>query len=154
MTKTIDQIDELIQTKTAFRRHSKGPVMFSGCSPLGDVIIIDNISPSKSYDLTGWYIERETDSHSTVRYDFPDHYILPPMTTVELWSTAGSPTTTLSDNELHQSSGSQTIVRTTVKLLTWSTARQWSVNRLFDYYGRQKAHFSHRTLTPEEQEDQ
>ena len=54
MTKTntitdsdIDNDEDLIQTKTIFRRHSKGPVMFNGCSPSGDVIIIDNISTTK-----------------------------------------------------------------------------------------------------------
>ncbi|CAF4778334.1 unnamed protein product, partial [Rotaria socialis] len=78
--------DEFIHTKTIFRRHSKGPVMFNGCSPSGDVIIIDNISPKKSYDLTGWYIERQTNSQKFLRYTFTDKFIIPPLATIELWS--------------------------------------------------------------------
>ena len=67
---TIDDDENLIHTKTIFRRHSKGPVMFNGCSPSGDVIIIDNISATKQYDLTGWYIERTIDGHR-IHYTFP-----------------------------------------------------------------------------------
>ncbi len=65
-----DNTEDLIHTKTTFRRHSKGPVMFNGCSPSGDVIIIDNISTTKQYDLTGWYIERQTDTQPILQYKF------------------------------------------------------------------------------------
>jgi hypothetical protein len=151
MTKTMEDDDinneDLIQTKTLFRRHSKGPVMFSGCSPSGDVIIIDNISTTKSYDLTGWFIERQTDTQSLLRYTFTDKFIIPPLTTIELWSSSSTSISMFNETELNQSS-EQSFVSVKTKLLTWNTARQWSINRLFDYNGREKAIFSHRTLTP------
>lgn len=151
----IDQQD-LIQTKTIFRRHSKGPVMFNGCSPSGDVIIIDNISSTKSYDLTGWYIERQTDSQAFLRYTFTDKFLLPPLTTVELWSTTGTPLSTPDDEQLSENSDTdpqqQTFVSMKVKLLTWNSATQWSINRLFNSHGQEKAIFSHRILTPLEQQ--
>ena len=156
MTKTIDHHhhlennqDELIQTTTVFRRHSKGPVMFQGCSPSGDVIIIDNISRRKSYDLTGWYIERQTDSHSSLRYTFPSEFLLPPLTTIELWSNAMF-------HELDTQSaseGEQRIVRMAVTLSTWNRADDWSRNQLFDCDGLCRADFSHRTLTSMEKEE-
>jgi len=158
MTKTMED-DDLIQTKTIFRRHSKGPVMFNGCSPSGDVIIIDNISTIKSYDLTGWYIERQTDSQPLLRYTFPDEFIIPPLTTIELWSSIGTPVSTSNQIEHNQSSESdeqqqqqQSFVSVKTKLLTWNSARQWSINRLFNSHGHEKAIFSHRILTPIEQE--
>lgn len=154
MTKTIDQTDDLIQTTTVFRRHSKGPVMFNGCSPSGDVIIIDNISPHKSYDLTGWYIERQTDCQPLLRYTFTDPYILPPLTTIELWSTTATPSPISTDEVEHDQSSEMTPQQKTekmqIKLLTWNTARQWSMNRLFDRHGHSRARFSHQTLSAEE----
>lgn len=135
--------EDLIQTKTLFQRHSKGPVMFNGCSPLGDVIILDNISPLKSYDLTGWYIERQTDSHPYLRYTFTDQLIIPPLTTIELWSSTSIPQSVENEQQ------SYVIIKT--KVSTWHTAEQWSINRLFDSHGREKAIFSHRLLTPTEE---
>lgn len=162
MTKTMNiddnNNDELIHTKTVFRRHSKGPVMFNGCSPSGDVIIIDNISPTKSYDLTGWYIERQTDSQAFLRYTFTDQLIIPPLTTIELWSSTTVPISLSNDLESNQSSEKldqqqpQSYVTIKTKLSTWNTARQWSINKLFDRHGREKAIFSHRTLQPIEYE--
>lgn len=158
MTKTMDN-EDLIQTKTIFRRHSKGPVMFNGCSPLGDVIIIDNISLNKSYDLTGWYIERQADSQSPLRYTFTEKFILPPLTAVELWSSTATPVSMSEeiDDEQESSEASeeqhrQTFISMKVKLLTWNPATQWSINRLFNSHGQEKAIFSHRILTPIEQE--
>jgi len=160
MTKTMnDDInnEDFIQIKTIFRRHSKGPVMFNGCSPSGDVIIIDNISLTRSYDLTGWYIERQTDSQPFLRYTFTDKFIIPPLTTIELWSnTATSMSTEVEDNQLSESSEQQqqqqkSFFSIKTKLLTWNSARQWSVNRLFNSNGCEKAIFSHRILTPIEQ---
>ena len=142
--------EDLIHTKTIFRRHSKGPVMFNGCSPSGDVIIIDNINPTKSYDLTGWYIERQTDSQPLLRYTFTEQFILPPMTTIELWSNTSKPSLTESHDQQQEQSLSFISIKT--KLLTRKTTEQWSINRLFDTYGREKAIFSHRTLTSIEQE--
>ena len=139
--------DDLIHTQTFFRRHSKGPVMFNGCSPSGDVIIVDNISATKHYDLTGWYIERETDCHAVLRYTFPDNFILPSLTTIELWSSTATPTPLSSEPDEQQS-----FVSIQTKLSTWNYARQWSVTRLFDRAGREKAIFSHRTLTPTEKD--
>lgn len=163
MTKTMDKEEEeedLIQTKTIFRRHSKGPVMFNGCSPAGDVIIIDNISLNKSYDLTGWSIERQTDSQSPLRYTFIEKFILPPLTTVELWSSPAAPIPISEDidNEQDSSENSeeqqhrQTSISMKVKLLTWNPATQWSITRLFNSHGQEKAIFSHRILTPIEHE--
>ncbi len=150
--------EDLIQTKTIFRRHSKGPVMFNGCSPSGDVIIIDNISLTRSYDLTGWYIERQTDSQPFLRYTFTDKFIIPPLTTIELWSnTATSMSNEVEDNQLSESSEQQqqqqqkSFFSIKTKLLTWNSARQWSINRLFNSNGCEKAIFSHRILTPIEQ---
>ena len=146
---TADAGEPLFQITTVFRRHSKGPVMFNGCSPSGEVIIIDNISPSRSYELTGWYIERQTDSQALLRYTFTDALILAPLTSVELWSSSSVPP----DTGTHPSSSDsqqQSFVRLRLKLLTWNTARQWSINRLFDRNGRDRAIFSHRTLTPDE----
>jgi hypothetical protein len=161
MTKTMnDDInnEDFIQIKTIFRRHSKGPVMFNGCSPSGDVIIIDNISLTRSYDLTGWYIERQTDSQPFLRYTFTDKFIIPPLTTIELWSnTATSMSTEVEDNQLSESSEQQqqqqqkSFFSIKTKLLTWNSARQWSINRLFNSNGCEKAIFSHRILTPIEQ---
>ncbi|CAF3386738.1 unnamed protein product [Rotaria socialis] len=148
--------DEFIHTKTIFRRHSKGPVMFNGCSPSGDVIIIDNISPKKSYDLTGWYIERQTNSQKFLRYTFTDKFIIPPLATIELWSSIATFMSPSNEMESNQSSEEheqqQTFVTIKTKLLTWNTARQWSINKLFDCHGHEKAIFSHRTLTPLEYE--
>lgn len=165
MTKIIDEDfdnEDLVQTKTIFRRHSKGPVMFNGCSPLGDVLIIDNISSTKSYDLTGWYIERQTDSQPLLRYTFVEKFIIPPLTTIELWSSTSTPISLTNEIEHDQSSESddqqqqqkqqQSFVTIKTKLLTWNSARQWSINRLFNSNGCEKAIFSHRILTPIEQE--
>jgi hypothetical protein len=157
MTKTIDCINtdvDLIETTTRFRRRSKGPVMFNGCSPLGDVIIIDNISSRKAYDLTGWYIERQTDSQAFVRYTFTEQCILPPLTSIELWTSTAVSSGSM-PNEHHDNSSSklqqeQSTVRLAIKLLTWNTARQWSSNQLFDSHGRSRALFSHQTLTTKE----
>ena len=155
-----DEIDnnELMHTKTIFRRHSKGSVMFSGCSPSGDVIIIDNISSTKSFDLTGWHIERQTDSQPFLRYTFPNQFIIPPWSTVELWSNSAASRTMSDEIEYHQSLESidqeqqQSFIRIKTKLLTWNTALQWSVNRLLDSNGHERAIFTHRTLTSLEQE--
>jgi hypothetical protein len=157
MTKTttitatdIDTNDEdLVHTKTVFRRHSKGPVMFNGCSPSGDVIIIDNISTTKRYDLIGWYIERQTDTQPMLRYTFTDQLIIPPLTTVELWSNTATPVPIPPETQEQQQ---QSFVSVTAKILTWNNARQWSVTRLFDQTGREKAIFSHRTLSPTDKE--
>jgi hypothetical protein len=157
MTKTttisntdIDNDDQdLIHTKTVFRRHSKGPVMFNGCSPSGDVIIIDNISPTKRYDLFGWYIERQTDTQPTLRYTFIDQFILPPLTTIELWSNTATPIPISPETQAQQQ---QSFVSIKAKISTWNIARQRSVTRLFDQTGREKAIFSHRTLSPTDKE--
>ena len=141
--------EDLIHTKTIFRRHSKGPVMFNGCSPSGDVIIIDNISSTKEFDLTGWYIERQTDLKPLLLYTFLHRFIIPPLTTVELWSALAKPVPIPTETqEQHQ----QSFVTIQTKLLSWNKARQWSTTRLFDHLGREKAVFSHRTLTPTEEE--
>lgn len=160
MIKTFDddnnENDELTHTKTIFRRHSKGSVMFSGCSPSGDVIIIDNISSTKSYDLSGWYIERQTDSQAFLRYTFADQLIITPCTTIELWSSAATSRTMSHEDEHDRSSESlehqQSFIRVKTRLLTWNTALQWSINRLLDSNGHERAIFSHRTLTSIEQE--
>lgn len=146
---TSDDNEQLIHTKTLFRRHSKGPVMFNGCSPSGDVIIIDNISSSKQFDLTGWYIERETDAKPLLIYTFLHRFVLPPLTTVELWSALATPEPI--PPETHDQPQQQSFVSIRTKLLTWNKARQWSITRLFDHLGREKAIFSHRTLTPTDQ---
>ena len=148
--------EDLTHTKTIFRRHSKGSVMFSGCSPSGDVIIIDNISPTKSFDLTGWHIERQTDSQPFLRYTFPDQFIIPPWATIELWSSTAASRTMANEVEHDQSSDSieqqQSFVRIKTKLLTWNTALQWSINRLLDCNGHERAIFTHRTLTSKERD--
>ena len=144
---TSDDNEELIQTKTLFRRHSKGPVMFNGCSPSGDVIIIDNISSSKQFDLTGWYIERQTDTKPLLLYTFLHRFVLPPLTTVELWSALATPEPIPPETPDQQ----QSFVSIRTKLLSWNKARQWSITRLYDHLGREKAIFSHRTLTPTDQ---
>ena len=147
--------EDLVYTKTIFRRHSKGPVMFNGCSPSGDVIIIDNISPTKSYDLTGWYIERQTDSELFLRYTFTDRLLVSPLATIELWSSTAIPTPVSNEEEHNRSSESneqqKSFVSIKTNLLTWNIAHQWSINRLFDCYGCEKATFSHRILPPIEQ---
>ncbi len=137
-----DDNEELIHLKTIFRRHSKGPVMFNGCSPSGDVIIIENISSKKEFDLTGWYIERQTDTKPLLIYTFLHRFIIPPLTTVELWSALSTPVP-LPDETGEQES----FVSIKTKLLSWNKARQWSTTRLYDHLGREKAIFSHRTLT-------
>jgi hypothetical protein len=144
---TTDDNEELIHTKTFFRRHSKGPVMFNGCSPSGDVIIIENISSTKEFDLTGWYIERQTDTKPLLLYTFLHRFIIPPLTTVELWSALATPVP-LPDETRDQ----QLFVSIKTKLISWNKARQWSVTRLYDHLGREKAIFSHRTLTCTEDE--
>ena len=136
--------EDYVQTKTLFQRHSKGPVMFNGCSPLGDVIILDNVSPLKSYDLTGWYIERQTDSHPYLRYTFTDQLIIPPLTTIELWSSTSTP-------QSNENNDQQAYATIKTKVSTWNTAEQWSINRLFHSHGREKAIFSHRILMPSEE---
>jgi len=140
----IDNNEDLIHTKTIFRRHSKGPVMFNGCSPSGDVIIIENISTKKQYDLIGWYIERQTDTQPTLRYTFSHSFLLPPLTTIELWSSAATIIPISPETEEQQ----QKFVSIRTKLLTWNKARQWSITRLYDQTGRERAIFSHRTSTP------
>ncbi|CAM4770559.1 unnamed protein product [Rotaria magnacalcarata] len=161
--------EELVLTKTIFRRHSKGPVMFNGCSPSGDVVIIDNISQRKSYNITGWppsikdiwkasdfnigrpvwmiswYIERETDTQPLLRYILTGQFIIPPSTTIELWSSTTTPTPIPPETQEQQQ---QSFVCIRTKLPTWNVARRWSVTRLFDHTGREKAIFSHKTLTP------
>lgn len=144
---TSDDNDELIHTKTIFRRHSKGPVMFNGCSPSGDVIIIDNISTNKEFDLTGWYIERETDTKPLLLYTFLHRLVLPPLTTIELWSALATPEPLPPETKDQQ----QSFVSIRTKLLSWNKARQWSITRLYDHLGREKAIFSHRTLTSPDQ---
>jgi hypothetical protein len=140
---TTDDNEDLIHTKTIFRRHSKGPVMFNGCSPSGDVIIIENISSKKEFDLTGWYIERQTDTKPLLLYTFLHRFIIPPLTTVELWSAFATPIPIPAEIREQQS-----FVSIKTKLLSWNNARQWSTTRLYDHLGREKAIFSHRTLTP------
>lgn len=144
-----DNDEDLIHTKTLFRRHSKGPVMFNGCSPSGDVIIIDNISATKEYNLAGWHIERETDIHPMLRYTFTNQFIIPPLTTVEFWSYTATPIPIPAETQEQQQ---QSFVSVRAKLLTWNRARQWSITRLYDHTGREKAIFSHRTLTPTDNE--
>jgi hypothetical protein len=144
-----DNTEDLIHTKTIFRRQSKGPVMFNGCSPSGDVIIIDNISTTKQYDLTGWYIERQTDTQPILQYKFTNRLIIPPLTTIELWSSAATPVPISPETEEQQQ---QSFITIRTKLLTWNKARQWSITRLYDQIGREKAIFSHRTLTPTDNE--
>ncbi|CAF0951003.1 unnamed protein product [Adineta steineri] len=135
--------DELIHTKTLFRRYSKGPIMFNGCSPSGDVIIIENISSKKQYDLAGWHIERQTDTHPMLRYIIKNQFIVPPLTTIELWSSIATPIPISPETQEQQQ---QSFVSVKTKILTWNNARQWSVTRLFDHTGRERAIFSHRTL--------
>ncbi|CAF1414261.1 unnamed protein product [Rotaria sp. Silwood1] len=150
-----DNDEELIHTKTFFRRHSKGPVMFNGCSPSGDVIIIDNISTKKKYDLTGWYIERQTDTHQVLQYRFTDQFIIPPLTTIELWSSAATPIPIppeTQEQQQHQQQQSFVCIKT--KLLTWNNARRWSITRLYDKTGHEKAVFSHQTLPSMDKEKQ
>ena len=146
---TNDNHEDVIHTKTLFRRYSKGPIMFNGCSPSGDVIIIDNISPKKRYDLAGWYIERQTDTQPILRYIIKNQFIIPPLTTVELWSSTATPVPIPPETQEQQQ---QSFVSVKTKLLTWNHARQWSVTRLFDHTGREKAIFSHRTLPPSDKE--
>jgi hypothetical protein len=141
--------EDLIQTKTLFRRYSKGPIMFNGCSPSGDVIIIDNISPRKQYDLAGWYIERQTDTQPILRYIIKNQFIIPPLTTVELWSNKATPVPIPPETQEQQQ---QSFVSVKTKLLTWNHARKWSLTRLFDYTGREKAVFSHQTLSSSDKE--
>lgn len=143
-----EENEDLTYVKTHFRRHSKGPVMFNGCSPSGDVVIIDNISPIKAYNITGWYIERETDTQPLLRYIFTGQFILPPLTTVELWASTAIPIPLPPETEDQQQ---QSFVCIKTKLPTWNSARRWSVTRLFDHTGREKAVFSHKTLTPTDQ---
>ena len=146
-----DDNDELIHTKTIFRRHSKGPVMFNGCSPSGDVIIIDNISPNKEFDLIDWYIERQTDTKPLLLYTFLHRFTLPPLTTVELWSALATPEPI--PPEIHEEQQQQqSFVSIRTKILSWNKARQWSITRLYDHLGREKAIFQHRTLTPSDQQ--
>ena len=140
-----DDGEDLVHTKTFFRRHSKGPIMFNGCSPSGDVIIIDNISPKKHYDLAGWYIERETDTKPLLRYIIKNQFMIPPLTTVELWSSTAIPVP-IPPESVEDEHQQQSFVSVKTKLLTWNYARQWSLTRLFDYKGREKAIFSHQTL--------
>jgi hypothetical protein len=121
--------------------------MFNGCSPSGDVIIIENISSTKEFDLTGWYIERQTDTKPLLLYTFLHRFIIPPLTTVELWSALATPVP-LPDETRDQ----QLFVSIKTKLISWNKARQWSVTRLYDHLGREKAIFSHRTLTCTEDE--
>ncbi|CAF2621481.1 unnamed protein product [Rotaria sp. Silwood2] len=144
-----DNDEDLIHTKTFFRRHSKGPVMFNGCSPSGDVIIIDNISTKKKYDLTGWYIERQTDTYPILRYRFTDHFVILPLTTIELWSSTATPVPIPLETQEQQQ---QSFVCITTKLLTWNNARQWSITRLYDNKGHEKAVFSHQTLPAKDKE--
>lgn len=144
---TTDDNEDLIHTKTIFRRHSKGPVMFNGCSPSGDVIIIENISATKEFDLTGWYIERQTDTKPLLLYTFLHRFTIPPLTTVELWS-AFATLVPIPAETLEQ----QSFVSIKTKLLSWNSARQWSITRLYDHLGREKAIFSHQTVTPPDNE--
>lgn len=148
MTKAIDpNDDDLIETKTVFRRQSKGPILFNGCSPHGDVIILDNISPTKPYDLSGWYIERETDANTVISYRFPENSFVAPLTSIELWSSQNQMKIDLSTN-------SESVVRIRIDLPSWNVARHWSLTRLFDSNGRQRALFSHRTLSTIDQAQQ
>lgn len=146
---TSDNNEDLIHTKTIFRRHSKGPVMFNGCSPLGDVIIIDNISTKKPYNLAGWQIERETDTQPVLRYTFTNQFLIPPLTTIELWASTATPIPISKETQEQQQ---QSFVSIKTKVLTWNKARQWSTTRLYDHNGKEKAIFSHRTLTPTDSE--
>ncbi|CAF1040287.1 unnamed protein product [Adineta ricciae] len=146
-----DNQDDLVQTKTLFRRYSKGPIMFNGCSPAGDLIIIENISPKKYYDLAGWYIERQTDNFPMLRYIIKNQFIIPPSTTVELWSSIAEPDPVPPESQDQQQ---QSFVSVKTKILTWNKARQWSITRLFDHTGRQRAIFSHRTLSSSDNENE
>ncbi|CAF1272124.1 unnamed protein product [Rotaria sordida] len=125
--------DDLIHTKTLFRRHSKGPVMFNGCSP------------------SGWYIERETDTQSILRYTFTDQFVIPPLTTIELWSNTATPIPIVPETQEQQQ---QSFVCIKTRLPTWNNARQWSITRLYDNTGREKAIFSHQTLPSTDKEKQ
>lgn len=147
--KNINDDKDLIHTKTIFRRHSKGPVMFNGCSPSGDVIIIDNISTKKHYNLAGWQIERQVDTQPILRYTFTNQFLIPPLTTVELWACTATPIPIPEDTKDQQQ---QSFVSIKTKLLTWNKAREWSTTRLYDHHGREKAIFSHKTLTPPDNE--
>lgn len=141
---SIDEKDEnLIFTKSLYRRRSKGPIMFNGCSPCGNVIIVENICKKKTFDLSGWSIERQTDSHPMISFTFPSNFVLGPSTSVELWSRKATPIppcSTFNDQQI-------TLVKK-VELSTWNRAENWSISRLFDATGREKAIFLHRTLTP------
>ncbi|UJR15194.1 hypothetical protein I4U23_002154 [Adineta vaga] len=149
-----DNHDDLVHTKTLFRRHSKGPIMFNGCSPSGDVIIIENISPKKHYDLAGWYIERQTENYPMLRYIIKNQFLLPPLTTVELWSSIATPVPNPPETQEQQQQQQQSFVSVKTKILTWNKARQWSVTRLYDHTGRERAIFSHRTLSLSDKENE
>ncbi|CAF0877882.1 unnamed protein product [Didymodactylos carnosus] len=138
--------DHLLRT-TLFRRRSKGPVMFNGCSPHGDVIIIDNISSKKTYDLSNWLIERQVDSKPKLFFDFPSGFIIPPQSAVELWA---------SEHYVHSNKYVQEknddghiIIRVQTKMKSWNEARDFSITKLFDASKRERAVFTHRTLTEE-----
>lgn len=131
---------QLIYVTTQFRRRSKGPVMFNGCSPAGDVIIIENLHSKKSYDLSGWTIERQTDTEPMLKYVIPDRLVLPASGSVEFL--AKNAPLSIGDYR-HR------VIRT--DLTTWNPARQWSITRLFDGFGNEKAIFLHRILSDNEQ---
>lgn len=134
--------DELIQVTSQFRRRSKGPVIFNGCSPAGDVILIENLHAKKFYDLSGWTIERQTDSQPLLKYVLPKYLTLRPGVVLELWAQNGRPTDEKSDGQL--------IVRT--DLSTWNAAKVWSITTLFDRSGKEKATFLHRILSEKERQ--
>ena len=131
--------DEYFYITTQFRRRSKGPIIFNGCSPAGDVILIENLHSKKFYDLSGWSIERQTDSKPLLEYVLPKHCLLPPGAILELWTENGQPTI---DND------EQMIIRT--DLSTWNCAKQWSITTLFDQFHQEKATFIHRILSENE----
>lgn len=131
--------DHLYFVTTQFRRRSKGPVIFNGCSPAGDVILIENLHSKKLYDLSGWSIERQTDSDPLLKYVLPKHSSLPAGSTLELWAENGQPTFENDD---------QLIIRT--DLPSWNLAKKWSVTTLYDNTGKEKAMFLHRILSEKE----
>ncbi|CAF4707269.1 unnamed protein product [Rotaria sp. Silwood1] len=61
--------------------------MFNRCSPSGDVIIIDSVN-----------------THPILQYTFRDQFIIPSLTTVELWSSMAIPILISSETQEQQQS--------------------------------------------------
>ncbi|CAF1501920.1 unnamed protein product [Didymodactylos carnosus] len=136
--------DHLLRT-TLFCRRSKGPIMFNGCSPLGDVIIIDNISSKKTYDLSGWSIERQVESKPKLYFEFPSGFIIPSQATVELWASEHYSHSNKYIQE--KSDDGHLIIRIQMTVKSWNEAHEFSTTKLFDTSKRERAIFTHRTLS-------